>query len=198
MKNPSNYLGIAVFGIVMLSWLVFLIALLIHKGQYQTVKKTYNKSARLGIILVTIAAVLIFSVHRPFYKPIIHHSIFLTSVIDIFIIVIAVGSVLLEICAMRTLGKQWNIKAVIVEDHKLVTTGAYGIVRNPIYLGMFCKFLAIGLIICKLWALIPALILFLVGTYIRIQAEEKILSETFGEEFENYKKKVRAFIPFIY
>jgi protein-S-isoprenylcysteine O-methyltransferase Ste14 len=40
-------------------------------------------------------------------------------------------------------------------------------------------------------------VLFIVGTEIRVRTEEKLLAERFGEEFRQYKSRVRAYIPFV-
>jgi protein-S-isoprenylcysteine O-methyltransferase Ste14 len=44
---------------------------------------------------------------------------------------------------------------------------------------------------------VPALVLFVAGTEIRVRTEEALLSAHFGEEFQNYKRRVSAYIPFL-
>jgi protein-S-isoprenylcysteine O-methyltransferase Ste14 len=44
---------------------------------------------------------------------------------------------------------------------------------------------------------VPAIVLFVIGTEIRVRTEEKLLEERFGEEFREYKAQVRAYIPFV-
>ena len=98
--------------------------------------------------------------------------------------------------AVRTLGKQWAIAARLVEGHKLITEGPYGWVRNPIYTGMLL--LATGLAVSRWIALPAAIALFGMGTVIRVRSEEKLLREAFGEEFEQYTRRVPAVLPGIY
>ena len=45
--------------------------------------------------------------------------------------------------------------------------------------------------------LLIALTIFLVGTEIRVRAEDRLLSERFGESFATYRSRVRAYIPFL-
>jgi protein-S-isoprenylcysteine O-methyltransferase Ste14 len=47
------------------------------------------------------------------------------------------------------------------------------------------------------WLFLPALVLFFVGTEIRVRIEDKLLASRFGEEFEAYKKSVPAYAPFV-
>jgi protein-S-isoprenylcysteine O-methyltransferase Ste14 len=49
------------------------------------------------------------------------------------------------------------------------------------------------------WAALPAaLVIFLVGTIVRVRSEEKLLREAFGEQFNNYARRVAAIVPGVY
>ena len=58
--------------------------------------------------------------------------------------------------------------------------------------------LATGLAISSWLGLIIAVALFVLGTTIRIQSEEKLLRNAFGEEFDAYAQKVPAILPFMF
>jgi protein-S-isoprenylcysteine O-methyltransferase Ste14 len=113
-------------------------------------------------------------------------------------VTIGAASVALCLAAVRALGKQWSYVARIVEGHKLITQGPYGFVRNPIYLGMFGMLLATGLAISRWWALPIAVAVFLVGSWIRIRSEERLLRESFGAEFDDYARRVPAVFPRVF
>jgi protein-S-isoprenylcysteine O-methyltransferase Ste14 len=63
---------------------------------------------------------------------------------------------------------------------------------------MLGMLLATGLAISQWAALLVALIIFFIGTTIRVRSEEKLLREAFGEKFEAYARKVRAIVPGLY
>jgi protein-S-isoprenylcysteine O-methyltransferase Ste14 len=90
------------------------------------------------------------------------------------------------------------VQARILKGHELITDGPYGIVRNPIYLGMFGLMIATGLALSSGWALLSAAVVFLIGNLIRIRAEEKLLREAFGSQFVRYAERVPAFLPRIW
>src|SRR5262249_40256609 len=102
------------------------------------------------------------------------------------------------LAAVRTLGKQWNIRAALVEGHRLVTSGPYRIVRHPIYLAMLGMMTATGLALGRWPALVIGLIFGIAGTTIRVRNEESLLMTAFGAEFEEYRRTVPAFLPGIY
>ncbi len=94
------------------------------------------------------------------------------------------------------LGKNWSGSVTIKVDHRLVRTGPYRYVRNPIYTGILAGFAGTALVIGRGWAVYGLLIL-LAGFLIKIQEEEKVLLEKFGEEYLRYKREVKALIPFV-
>ena len=76
----------------------------------------------------------------------------------------------------------------------LVTTGAHGISRNPMYAGMFLLYTGIGLAAASalmLALLIPIAFLMRYGVVAR---EEAYLERKFGEEYRAYKARVRRWV----
>ena len=76
----------------------------------------------------------------------------------------------------------------------IVTTGVYAFSRNPIYLAMTLLYAGAALLINSLWILLllaPVLMLINFGVIAR---EERYLTEKFGDEYTNYKKRVRRWI----
>ena len=100
------------------------------------------------------------------------------------------------IWARLHLGTNWSGQPVIRIDHKLVRSGPYAIVRNPIYTGILIAIVGTTIVAGELWALAVTVILLLVF-FMKIKMEEKFLLEEFGESFIQYKKEVKALIPFI-
>jgi hypothetical protein len=113
-------------------------------------------------------------------------------------VTIALASVWLVNVAARRLGAQWALTARLVEGHTLIQDGPYRFVRNPIYTGMLGLLLATGMVMSRWAPLLGALLLFMVGTYIRINREERLLRPAFGDKFEAYASRVSALIPGIY
>lgn len=78
----------------------------------------------------------------------------------------------------------------------LVTTGAYGIVRNPIYSSVTFFILPSIALVTLTWIyFVPAIFLY-IGVMIFIGTEEKQLSHAFGKEYEDYMARVDRMVPF--
>lgn len=83
----------------------------------------------------------------------------------------------------------------MLDDHKLVTSGVYSLVRHPIYTAMLGMLISTGIVISHWLALAVAVIVFLAGTKIRIHLEEKLLADAFGKDFLEWKRRVPELIP---
>lgn len=79
---------------------------------------------------------------------------------------------------------------------KLVTTGAYGVVRNPIYSSVTFFFLPAVALLTLTWVYFVASVFLYTGVVIFIGTEEKQLTEAFGKEYEEYLARVDRLIPF--
>jgi protein-S-isoprenylcysteine O-methyltransferase Ste14 len=128
-------------------------------------------------------------------SPIAAQPPWLAWTLAILAVTIAAFSAVVVNAAARRLGKQWSLAARIVEDHDLIQDGPYRFVRNPIYTGMFGMLVATGLTVSPWLPLLGASAIFLIGTYIRVRIEERLLRATFGPKFDAYKSKVPALIP---
>jgi protein-S-isoprenylcysteine O-methyltransferase Ste14 len=110
---------------------------------------------------------------------------------------LGVAAPLLSWSAVRHLGRQFRVNAGLYEDHELVRTGAYSVVRHPIYSSLFA---ILGATLCLLtpldWAAL-SVALFIAGTEIRVRAEDGLLRARFGQAFEDYRRAVKAYIPYI-
>jgi protein-S-isoprenylcysteine O-methyltransferase Ste14 len=97
----------------------------------------------------------------------------------------------------RTLGRQWRFDAGLNADHQLVQSGAYRVVRHPIYTSMLSLMIGTGFLITPLPVLLLAIVLFVIGTEIRVRIEDALLAARFGEAFHQYQRRVPAYVPFV-
>lgn len=156
-------------------------------GQKKTVRAA---SSRVGIFLVGLSFACVWAFIFP-------HGFQKSTASLIAAMIIAPPSVVLVWIAARCLDKQWRFEAALSEDHELITTGPYRWLRHPIYASMFGMLLATGL--TKTWwpLLIAGVVFFMIGTEIRVRAEEGLLAGRFGETYAQYKARTKAYIPFL-
>src|SRR5437868_619545 len=191
-----NFWPTLAFVVMMLSWLAFVLTFLFHKKPPSPPDKKRDPSSITGIVLQGVSYGIVWSIRRMWFTPMFPNKP-LEIGLAVLTMVLAVGSVWFCSAAIRTLGEQWSLAARVVEGHKLVTKGLYSIVRNPIYTGMLGLLLATGLAVSHWIGIVIAIVVFAIGTFIRVRSEERLLREMFGPEFEAYARKVRAVIPFL-
>ncbi|MGA9995440.1 MAG: isoprenylcysteine carboxylmethyltransferase family protein [Pyrinomonadaceae bacterium] len=187
-----------VFAFVMLCWLAFAAAFIFRSKPPATTESKRESASIFGIVLQMVGYALVWSWRRPIFTPIVVMNRNIEIALAVLTMLIAAASVLLIMSAVRVLGKQWSLTARVVEEHKLITAGPYKFVRHPIYTGMLGMLLATGLALSQWPALTIALIVFAVGTMIRVRSEEKLLRETFGAEYDAYAGRVNAVLPYIF
>ena len=77
---------------------------------------------------------------------------------------------------------------------QLVTSGPFGISRNPIYLGETIIMIAIALIAWSPWFLVMGFVAAVATNYLAVLPEEKHLDLRFGRRYRDYSKRVRRWI----
>jgi protein-S-isoprenylcysteine O-methyltransferase Ste14 len=184
-----------VLAAVMICWLGFAMILVVGKRQAATVEKKRSAISHAGFFVQGVGYGTLFLFARTFFSPFAPMPRIGEIILGVVTGAIAIWSVWFCLAAARTLGKQWALVARVVENHELIMQGPYAIVRNPIYLAMFGMLIATGLAVSTWQGLILGTIVFLVGNEIRIRSEEKLLREAFGAKFDEYARRVPAFLP---
>ncbi len=199
MSSPTP-IAIATLVGVILCWLFFVGIFLLRKRPPKAPEARRDGFATLGIVLQMCAYFLVWfqPPWQPFLPPVAALSGTPGILFSVVTVAIAAASGWLLEAAIHTLGKQWALRARLVENHKLITVGPYAYVRNPIYTGMFGMLIATGLAMEHWTALIAAIVFFAVGTVIRVRSEEKLLRSEFGKEFDDYAGRVPAVLPGIF
>lgn len=107
------------------------------------------------------------------------------------------GGGVLRIWPVFVLGRRFSGLVAIQEGHALVTTGIYGVIRHPSYLGMIIMALGwalafrsgVGVVLTAalVWPLLA-----------RIRAEEALLRDHFGAPYDAYCARTARLVPGLY
>lgn len=105
------------------------------------------------------------------------------------------GAARLFDASSRTMGKNWSLVARTREDHQLVQTGPFAVIRHPIYVALFLFQLAMAIAYGHTDNLIVGVPLYWIATWLRVRYEERLLREQFGAAYDAYAARVKRFVP---
>ena len=112
------------------------------------------------------------------------------------VVLFAVGGVV-RLWPVFVLGDRFSGLVAIQPGHTLVTTGIFGVIRNPSYLGMLGFVLGWGLAFRSGVGVVLA-VLFIPPLVARIRSEEALLRAQFGAEYDAYCARTSRLVPGVY
>lgn len=116
------------------------------------------------------------------------------QVVGIIFVILAIA---INQLAIRTLKGLFD-RITIKPNHQLVTTGIYRQVRHPVYLSYVLLLVGYCTILQSFVSLVLTVVSCTIWLGNRINIEEKMLIEKFGDRYQAYQRKTKKIIPFIY
>ncbi|MDF5728495.1 MAG: protein-S-isoprenylcysteine O-methyltransferase [Rhizonema sp. PD38] len=98
----------------------------------------------------------------------------------------------------RDLGKNWSSTLQIREGHTLTTNGVYQNIRHPMYASVLLLCIAQALLLTNSIAGLFGFISFSIAYAIRVDQEEQMLLESFGDQYEAYRQRTKRLIPYLF
>jgi protein-S-isoprenylcysteine O-methyltransferase Ste14 len=111
-------------------------------------------------------------------------------------VALTLAGMLFCVWARLHLGRNWSRSVTIKQDHELIVTGPYALVRHPIYSGLYVAFLGAVLALGEPRALV-AFALIAVSLWHKLRLEEKWMQAQFGAEYVNYSRQAAAVVPYM-
>jgi protein-S-isoprenylcysteine O-methyltransferase Ste14 len=110
--------------------------------------------------------------------------------------IIATLGVILAFSARAAIGGNWAPPATRRTDTELVTSGAYALVRHPIYGGILLMMIGTAIGLIPTWWLVAAA----AGIYFfySARAEERFMTERFPDSYPAYRARTKMLLPFLF
>jgi protein-S-isoprenylcysteine O-methyltransferase Ste14 len=178
-------------------WLVLALVWIMNALRTKRTVRSQSSAAQLIYTAILVVGVCLIFVKQTAI-PWLDRQLFAVTVPIVLagLLVVTIG-VAFSICGRLILGSNWSNRVTVKENHTLVRTGPYRIVRHPIYsgilLGMLGSAIQRGGIRCFVGVLICGL-----SFWLKTRAEERFMGQSFGEEYLQYRQTVKALVPFIF
>ena len=110
-------------------------------------------------------------------------------------IVLTVGGVALSLWSIATLGRHYDLVLEIHAGHQLVRRGPFMWTRHPVYTGLILHFIGACLATGNLLLSAGTIFVTIPAFIARVRAEERLLREEFGAEYDRYADEVPMLVP---
>lgn len=110
---------------------------------------------------------------------------------------ITIAGLLFAVWAREHLGRNWSRSVTIKQDHELITSGPYSMVRHPIYTGILTGFLGMAIAISQVRGFLVLALIFL-AFWIKLRMEEKWMHSQFGQTYATYAGQTAALVPYLF
>jgi protein-S-isoprenylcysteine O-methyltransferase Ste14 len=110
-------------------------------------------------------------------------------------VVLTAGALFIFWRAHMDLGLNWSPSLEIREKHELITRGIYGIIRHPMYTSQWLFSIASPLLLQNWIAGFLNLLVFIPFYLLRVKAEEQMMLNSFGAQYQEYMKQTGRVLP---
>lgn len=179
---------------IVAAWLLWLVTWVMAAGWSARTASHHDLGAESPSRVLTLAALVMLIAS---YYPVGFAHLWVTpTVITWIALAFVVAGLLFTWMARLHLGPLWSSTSAPTEDHRIVDTGPYGIVRHPVYAGLLLAAIATALERGRLEAVAGALVL-IAGVSLRAKLEERLLRRDLGDEaYASYRTRVPMLLPF--
>jgi protein-S-isoprenylcysteine O-methyltransferase Ste14 len=174
-----------------LAWLLYWLAMAIRT------KPTVERGGLFGYRVVAVVLVIgLVAVGRLVGVSARSHLWNTSLAVGIVSVCIVFAGAAFTVWARVTLGRNWSAEVTFKQDHELIESGPYALVRHPIYTGLIV--MALGTVINYGRAIGFVVFVGLCGAlWWKARQEERIMSSHFPEAYADYRARVHAIVPFL-
>jgi len=157
-------------------------------------KRTAYRANRTGWVLALLGGLGLRSLFERYHHFFRVELLRRTGATEVIGIALCAAGLALAIWARRSLGTNWSGGPTIKEDHELIRTGPYRLVRHPIYAGLLVAGFGTAFGRGRLEDLVLFVYAFLcLG--VKSKIEESLLLRQFPRAYPEYRKQTKALIP---
>ena len=98
----------------------------------------------------------------------------------------------------KDLGRQWSAALEVREGHRVVRNGVYRSIRHPMYASFWLWAAAQACLLPNLVAALSGLVAVALLFFARVNFEERMMIDAFGDDYRRYMQETKRIIPGVY
>ncbi len=178
-------------------WILFLLYWQIKAAHAKSTQRLEPAASRILRALVFLIAIVLLSTTR-IPLPLLYLQLWPAGLGPFWLgAAVTIAGLLFAVWAREHLGSNWSRSVTIKQDHELITTGPYAMVRHPIYTGILTGFLGMAIAICQVRGFIVFVLIFL-ALWMKLRMEEQWMRSQFGETYAAYTHQTAALVPYLF
>ena len=178
------------------AWILFLVYWQIKAANTKTTQRLEPAASRILRVAVFLIVLTLLSTTR-IPAPWLYLQLWPVGLWPFWLgAAVTVAGLLFAVWAREHLGRNWSRSVTIKEDHELITSGPYAVVRHPIYTGILAGFLGMAIAISEVRGFVVFVLVFFV-LRIKLRMEEQWMRSQFGETYDAYADQTAALVPYV-
>lgn len=178
-------------------WIGFLLYWNFKAARAKTTQRLEPAASRIIRAVVFLAAIALLSLpHIP--GPWLYRQFLPQGLLTFWIgAAITAAGLLFAVWARHHLGTNWSRSVTIKQDHQLIVSGPYALVRHPIYTGILTGFLGTVVAEGQVRAIVAFALIAAVLWY-KLRMEEQWMRSQFGDTYASYARRTAALVPYVF
>jgi protein-S-isoprenylcysteine O-methyltransferase Ste14 len=183
--------------VVQASWAAWVLFWLVCAADVKTALRREPLASRaIHFVPMLVAAALLVAPPRPDDLFLFARFVPQSAIVDLCGCTLVIAGLLFSIWARICLGRNWSGRVSVKENHELIRTGPYALVRHPIYTGLLVAILGTAWVVGQ-WRGLLAFLLMISSYWRKLRVEERLMLETFGDAYRRYCEHTAALVPFL-
>jgi protein-S-isoprenylcysteine O-methyltransferase Ste14 len=179
-------------------WVAFIVYWRIKAAGTKTNQRREPAASGILRALVFLIVIVLLSIPRIPLLPWLNRQLWPSGLWPFWIgAAVTVGGLLFAVWARQHLASNWSSAVTIKQDHELITTGPYALVRHPIYTGILTGFLGTAIALSQVRGVIGFVLIFVVF-WAKLRTEEEWMRSQFGETYTTYAHQTAALVPYLF
>jgi len=119
------------------------------------------------------------------------------SIVYLLGLLLVMAGLAFAVWARVYLGRNWSGTVTVKENHELIRSGPYAIVRHPIYTGLLLAMLGTAIVLGE-WRGLLSFCFLSAAFWFKLRREERFMADSFPDTYPSYRAQVSALIPLLH
>ena len=181
------------FAVLWLAWLAYWI---VAARNVKRTRRRESLASRLTTVVLTALAAMLLAFRPQHLHWLNARFVPQTTIAHWLGLLVVVLGLAFAVWARIHLGRNWSGTVTVKDDHELVRTGPYGLVRHPIYSGLLFAILGTAIAFGE-WRGLLAFCFLAAAFLFKLRREERFMNDSFPNDYPRYRAEVPALVPFI-